>query len=269
MSGPQSRPGAAPKDFHRRWPTLQPPLRPAPSVAASIATLLRDCADPLLLLGVTPELATMDRTMIALDWNPDMIALAWPGDNARRVARLADWKAMPLADASMGGALGDGPVTMLRWPQDVVAVLAELARVVRPGGRVVLRCFATPETPESLEAVCAEAVRGGLSFHAFKLRFNMACARAGGTVTIASATLYETFAAHFPDRRRLGAQAGWSLDTMAEMDAYAGSAYLHCYPKRSELAGLIGDHWPGVHSVVETFGYPAAELCPLLVLDRQ
>jgi SAM-dependent methyltransferase len=259
---------APPRDFQHRWPTLQAPLRPPASVAAQIAEALTPCADPVLLLGVTPELAAIDRHIIALDWNPAMIALAWPGDSATRVARLGDWKAMPLADASVGAAMGDGAITMLGWPHEVAQLLGELARVVRSGGRVALRCFATPEDHPDVAAICAEAMSGARSFHAFKLRFNMAVARESDDRTVTSETLYNRFIERFPDRTALASASGWTLDAIAEIDAYHGSSYIHCYPSRTELADLLTAHWPGSFAFAETSGYPIADHCPLLLLDR-
>ncbi len=257
-----------PRDFHHRWPTLKPPLRPHESVARQIADLLADCADPLLLLGVTPELATIDREIVALDWNAEMIALAWPGDTAARTAQLADWKAMPLPAASVGGAMGDGALSMLGWPREQPTVLAELWRVVRSGGCILLRCFATPHDHPPTEAIAAEAMRGALTFHAFKQRFNMAVAREGEGITVSSARLFERFEQIFPDRAALSDASGWSLDCIAEIDAYAGSGYIHCYPTRAELSALLDVYWPAPFRFVETTGYPSADLCPLLVLER-
>ncbi len=257
-----------PRDFHRRWPTLKPPLRPHESVARQIADLLADCADPLLLLGVTPELAAIERRITALDWNAEMIALAWPGDTTNRQAKLADWKAMPLPAASVGGAMGDGALSMLGWPYEQPVVLAELWRVVRPGGRIVLRCFATPADHPSTETIAAEAMRGALTFHAFKQRFNMAVAREGKDITVSSARLFDRFEQLFPDRAELSAASGWAPDTIAEIDAYAGSGYVHCYPTRAELAALLDLYWPAPTRFTETTDYPSADLCPLLVLER-
>ena len=261
-------PKTLPRDFHHRWPTLKPPLRPPPSVAIQIAALLADCADPILLLGVTPELAAIARQIVAMDWNAEMIALAWPGDSASRRAICADWKAMPLDAASVGGAMGDGVITMLDWPNEQPLLLAELWRVVRPGGRIALRCFATPEDHPPVETIAAEAMRGALTFHAFKQRFNMAVAREGDTIIVSSARLYERFEQLFPDRAALAAASGWSLDTIAEIDAYQGSTYIHCYPSRAELTALLDHWWPAPHRFIETSGYPIADHCPLLLLDR-
>lgn len=219
----------------------------------------------MLLLGVTPELAAIPRRIIALDWSERMRGLAWPGDDSRRRAILADWKALPIAYGAAGGAIGDGSLTMLRYPHETARVLDELARTL-PGGRAVLRCFATPEPFESVEAVCADARAGGLGFHAFKLRFNMASARLDGGPNVTSERLFELFEHAFPDRRALSRASGWSLATIAEIDAYRGSGYMHSYPSIAELEAVA--RGPGRSVRFAPSGdYPLAERCPLMIVD--
>jgi len=270
LADPDPLPGpmtgsAAPRDFQRRWPSLLPPLRPPASVAAQIAALLPVGDQPTLLLGVTPELATITTPLIAADWNPAMIAMAWPGDMPDRWALCADWLHLPLAPASIGAAIGDGALTMLVWPEQHRMLAARLAEALAPGGRIVLRCFATPDPPPDPDAVCADALAGGLSFHAFKLGFNMAIAAREADGNVTSAALHAAFERRFPDRTALAAASGWSLATIAEIDAYRGSAYVHCYPGRAALLALFADI--GRARLVETQGYPFAEHCPLLVVD--
>ena len=257
------------RDFHRRWPTIQPPLRPNADVAAAIGALLEEHGigdDPVLLLGVTPELATVPRRVIALDWSADMIAIAWPGDTADRRAVIGDWKRMPIAESSVAAAIGDGALTMLAWPAEQPLLFEQLRRVIRPGGRIVLRCFATPDPCETIEAVRADAMAGALPFHAFKQRFNMAVSVAEGLPNVASALLHDRFEALFPDRPALSRASGWSFETIAEIDAYRGSRYVHCYPSRAAILDLVPD-WARNVRFVETTGYPLAERCPLLVID--
>ncbi len=256
------------RDFHRRWVTLKPPLRPHPNVAAAISALLPDHGEqaPMLLLGVTPELARIPDWTIAVDWSANMVAAAWPGDSDRRRVVLGDWRKMPLEGGSVAGAIGDGCFTMLRYPDEQPQLLDQLRLCIRPGGRIVIRCFATPEPGETLEQVVAAAWAGGLDFHSFKLRFNMAVALETQHANVRSEDLYEHFEALFPDRRGLAGETGWDPATIAEIDAYKGSHYIHCYPSQRQLTELLPD-WAGAARFVETTGYPLAERCPLFVLD--
>lgn len=69
----------------------------------------------------------------------------------------------------------------------------------------------------------------------------------------------------FSRRAALSAASGWSAATIAEIDHYDGSAYLHCYPSRSALRALAA---PFGAVRFEPWGdYPGAEHCPLLVID--
>lgn len=257
-----------PKDFHHRWPSLKPPLRPAPDIASQIATLLPDSALPVLQLGMTPELADTGMPKIAMDWSAAMIEAAWPGDTQSRRAMLGNWLHMPLPSGSVAAAIGDGPITMLIFPRQAEQLFGKLRDVLMSGGRMVFRCFATPGGHPSLDHLCEDVRAGRFAFHDAKLRFNMAAAReygdAGGN--IASQSLFALFQERFADREALSAATGWSLETIAEIDAYRDSSYVHCYPGRAELekvlAGLgLSSSW------VETCGYAGAELCPLLIVD--
>ena len=278
LSGDPSPDPDSLRDFHYRWPTIQPPLRPTQGVAAAIGVLLAERGVPLagsaggstddatLLLGVTPELAIVPRNVIAVDWNPDMIRIAWPGDTPRRRAIVGDWKRLPLAETSVAAAIGDGALSMLRFPIEQPILFDQLRRVVRPGGRIVIRCFATPDPCETPEQVRTAALAGDLTFHSFKHRFNMAISAAEGLPNIESGQLHIGFERLFPDRAALIAASGWSAETIAEIDAYRGSGSLHCYPSRSQLLDLVPG-WARDARFVETDGYPLAERCPLLVVD--
>jgi SAM-dependent methyltransferase len=255
------------RDFHRRWVTLRPPLRPHPKAAAAIKALLpdHDVDAPVLLLGVTPELAELPSHVVAVDWSANMIALAWPGDTDRRKAMLGDWRKLPLGEASVAAAIGDGCLTMLRYPDEQPLLLEQLRLVVRPGGRAILRCFTTPETGETLDEVREAVLSGSVSFHEFKLRFNMAVALEIEHANVRSEQLFDHFQALFPDRAALTRAAGWDPAAVAEVDAYQGSPYIHCYPSRRQLTELMPD-WARPR-FEETDGYPLAERCPLLVVD--
>jgi hypothetical protein len=78
--------------------------------------------------------------------------------------------------------------------------------------------------------------------------------------------LYDRFEVCFPDRAALAEAAGWTQAAIAEIDAYRGSHYIHCYPSRSRLLELMPS-WAASARFVETEGYPLAERCPLLVID--
>lgn len=258
--------GEVANDFLARWSRSAPPLRPPPPVPAAIARLLpdHDAAAPILLLGVTPELAVLPRFTLAVERSRRMIEGAWPGDSAERRVVVADWREMSLPDRSVSGAIGDGSLSGLLYPDEYGPLFDRLRRIVRPGGRAIIRCFATPETPESLDDVRYAALSGSISFHVFKLRFNMAAAHELGGPNIRSDPAWRRFETLFPDRDLLARATGWSLAQIAEMDCYRDDRDNHSYPSRTELAAALPDF---AVRFVEIEGYPLSERCPLMVVE--
>ena len=85
---------------------------------------------------------------------------------------LADGRALPLADGSMAAVLIDPPYTA-QYAQDLYGVeyprpahlLAEAARVVRPGGRIGFVHFLVPYTPPGCVYVKTIGLSTGMGFH--------------------------------------------------------------------------------------------------------
>ena len=74
--------------------------------------------------------------VVGIDLTPQMLAAARPRARDNRAGLLlADARHLPLADASVDAVFAAGLITNL---PDPVAGLAELARITRPGGRLVL-----------------------------------------------------------------------------------------------------------------------------------
>jgi SAM-dependent methyltransferase len=94
----------------------------------------------------------------AVDAEPSMVQAAArnvPGLDVR-VAVLPD---LPLADGEFDAVTGNFVINAVRDP---LPVLAELARVLRPGGRVALTCWSEPRPPVlsiAVEAITAAGVQ--------------------------------------------------------------------------------------------------------------
>jgi len=85
----------------------------------------------------------------ALDAAPGLLAVArqrLPGGEVRE----GDLEALPFADSSFDAATA---VNSIFYAEDMAAAMRELARVVRPGGRVVVTAWGPPERCEFLTAV--------------------------------------------------------------------------------------------------------------------
>lgn len=219
---------------------------------------------PCLLLGVTPELAVLPGAIVAIDWSDAMIEQVWPGSTPNRAIVQGDWLDMPFAPGSFGAALGDGSLNMLRWPNEYQVVLDWLGSLVRPGGRIVFRCFTSPDVAEPLEELATRSMAGEVAgFHAFKWRLAMSTAQASGTPNVALRAVWEAFEIHFADRALLSHATGWDLATIAEIDDYALSPLEMSFPTKAQLFGIT----PHAR-LVAGHGYELAERCPLLVVDR-
>lgn len=252
--------------LQRHWSLLGPPLKPPPEAVDAYRDILRPRDAEVVLLGVTPELADLGRTVVALDESEQMIAMVWPGDTASRRAIRGSWFDMPFEDATVGLVAGDGCVSVLDTPATRARFFAEVARVLRPGGRAALRAFASPEAPEPLDAVRVRALGGGVSsFH--ELKWRVAMARAAGHCgrTIAVRSIREAFEATFPDREELCDATGWDLATVGTIDAYAESPAIYSFPTAQAFAAEARRFFDDVR-VLSSGNYPFAEQCPMLVL---
>jgi SAM-dependent methyltransferase len=78
------------------------------------------------------QLAAAGAVVLGVDTDPAMLSVAATRSRGRLV--LADARRLPLADASVQAAVA---VATLEFTADPARALAEMARVVRPGGRLV------------------------------------------------------------------------------------------------------------------------------------
>ena len=225
----------------------------------------------VLSLGVTPEIAlhpwAPETFLTAIDASEEMIRNVWPGDTAERRAMQGDWLAMPFADASFDLIVNDAGLLLVAGAAKLRAAAEELRRVLRPGGRAVLRHFARVSPAESLQAI-GEAVeqRKLGNFNELKLRLLMAieAEKAGAGVRLAEA--YECFQQLFPDRAQLAGQLGCDPQTVATIDAYRGREARYTFHSLEEMAqafeGFSLTLGPAGH-------YSSAERCPVLVFTPQ
>jgi SAM-dependent methyltransferase len=253
-------------DYHRHWMLLDAPLRPTPETVGIIERELDLDEADVLLLGVTPELAGLGKTMLAVDGSAAMVSGVWPGDSACRRAMTGNWLDLPLSCASVGAVIGDGCLTVLDSARARRALLGEVARVLKPGRRAVIRVFAGPETFEDLQDIKAQALDGGIeNFHALKWRIAMACTTSDSDRAINVQVIRDAFDKTFPDRAALAARTGWSMASIGTIDVYEGSQTTYCF---ATLAMLVDEAsgWFDEVRVVPSGSYPLAERCPLLVL---
>ena len=249
------------------WSRVGPPLRPNDEVVAAVAGLLAGHSGPTLLLGVTPELATVGTELLAVERNPEVIANVWPGDTPGRRAVAGEWLDVGRLDRRFLAVVGDGSFNNLRWRASYDALFAQLAEVLEPGGRLVVRTFVTPEPGEDLDAVRAAAFAGSIgNFHACKWHVAMAAVTAAGHPDIEVEHILQAFDQAFPDRDELAAATGWELASIDTIDVYRGSAEVYSFPTETQLLATVPAGFAAAFVAAGT--YPLAERCPLVVVDR-
>ncbi|WP_457935560.1 class I SAM-dependent methyltransferase [Mesorhizobium sp. 10J20-29] len=254
--------------YDRRWQQLGAPLRPPPDVVRAVERVLEPAGKTVLLLGVTPELSDLSRSMIAVDSSASMIAKIWPGNDGSRRAMLGDWLALPVEAGSMDCVVGDGCLSAVDSRDARLGLLREIARVLAPDGAASVRLFAAPEQRETLDTVRRDTQAGAVAnFHVLKWRAAMACVSEDADCRIAVQSILDTIHGLFPDRDALASLTGWSRDTIGTIDLYAGSPAVYTFATADILAEEASRYFEDV-SLVASGDYPLAERCPLLVMRR-
>jgi hypothetical protein len=253
-------------NLHQRWAGLKPPLRPNAEVVCALRAATEDRDARVLLLGVTPELACIGRTTVAVDMSAAMIAAAWPGDTDSRRAVHGNWLQMPLRQREFTAVIGDGSFAFL--PLSAYARLFEqLKPLLLPGARLAMRFYETPEGCETIAQLCAAVMAGnGAGFHAFKWRLAMAIAAETGNASIPVVLIHRVFEREFADRAALSAATGWSIEKIAEIDNYAGQDTVFSFPTRREMLNELQDNVLTARFAVSGT-YELAERCPILLAE--
>ena len=223
----------------------------------------------VLLQGVTPELADVGMSLVAIDRSPAMVGAIWPGDTDRRRSVLGNWFALPFCARSFGAVMGDAGLSILEFPASQARIFEELARVLRPGARVAMRVFRRPEPRESVASLREDALAGRVGrFQAFKLRLAMAIVPDGPAPNLPVRRIREVFDREFPDRVALAKRTGWSLDDIATIHLYENSVEVYCFPTERQFASVVPPAFAPIR-FVPVGTYELAERCPLLVTERR
>ena len=138
------------KRIHEWTSPLRPSLEDVEMYKAQI-----EPGSKTLLLGVTLELLPL--ATIAVDHNPKVIEV----HGAHAV--LGDWNELPFG-SEFDAAIGDGCLNVFQGSPELF--FRQARRVLKKGGRLILRTFISPEKKEDLADVLRE--KEGMGFHAFK-----------------------------------------------------------------------------------------------------
>ena len=262
----------------RSWASLGAPQKPSPEDVVITERAISDASRRLdrplkaLLLGVTQELAGCQwptgTEVVAVDNTMAMIETLWPAPRAPAgsSAICADWRDLPLHDASIDIALGDGSFNAVPF-EDWARLCMQLHRVLVTSGtaaiRVFLRCDQA-ETMTELRRLVSEGAIG--SIHALKWRIAAVLQkelRDGVRLCDIWDAWQQIAAAAEPIRGR----PGWRDDQVATLDRYRTSAIAYYFPTAAEFRSSVSP-WFAEQRV--GFGtYELAERCPTFTLERR
>ena len=251
----------------RQWSRIASPLRPHADDIDNLRRTLSNTAGRHLLLGVTPEYASMFDRVVAVDNSEAMIGALWPGNARGKYAIQADWLQLPVRESSCDACIGDGSLNFFACPSQYGVFYRQIQRVLRPGGRAALRIFSRPDAGETRTAVYEDAMRSAIgSFHAFKWRLAMAIAAEAGDSNVRVADIRRMFMELFPDREQLATASGWHLEDIATIDAYRDAVASYSFPTLSEVRDSLPT---GLTEIGLMYGnYELSERCPMLVVER-
>jgi len=251
----------------QQWGKVEAPLRPTQQVVSKLCEGLTSQINPVLVLGVTPELTGALIKVVAVDRSISMIKRLWPGNSPNKRVVCADWLEMKFEDEVFSGAIGDGCLTVLGGPQQAQAFFNNLKMVLSNGTPFRLRAFLRPDNPWTLDELrytCQDP--GDINFHAFKWMLAMHKASQNHDLVSVS-SLLDDFNHYWPDRKVLAAKTGWDLTSIKTIDAYHGSEDIYWFPTSSAITELASKTFNKVR-LEALGGYPLSMQCPILTMER-
>lgn len=220
---------------------------------------------PILLLGVTPELAGICQHLLAVDRSEMMIDKLWIGNSENRKVIQDDWLTMQLPPRSFAASIGDGSLNSVNYPDGHVRIYEQLGKFVVPDGNLIFRVYLTPDFGEKigdLVALCSKEAE--CSFHVFKWRLMMAMTAESGNPNLIIHQVWLQFQNLFPNRERLSHSTGWTTHDIDSIDVYRGSVEVYSFPTKAQLLDAIPPRFERALKPVGT--YELAERCPILVV---
>jgi len=188
----------------------------------------------------------------------------WPGDIPRKRAVVcAHWPALPLRESSRDLVLGDGSFTCTRYPSGFRALAAEVRRVLRDDGMLILRAFIRPIQRERTEDLATDLWRGAIpSFHWFKYRLLLAMQESTER-GVRLEEVYRYWALQNIDEAMLAAQTGWDPLGIRMMELYRGANTVHTFSTLAELEAVLLEFFEVV--AIKTPSDIMGDLCPILL----
>ena len=261
----------------QQWDHVGPPFRPTPEDVGFASAVVRAMSKAKqagaltsILLGVTPELAELlaDTRSIEIDHSIAMINWSWMKfpRAGRATSIAAHWTQLPIQNDCIDIILGDGCNIQLEFPAAYQAWFREMARVLRPGGKVVIRVYVSPDTPERSNAVVDDLMHRRIGNpNVLRMRLFMALQASAATgVQVSDVSAF--WASARIDEKFLTTELGWPAGAIGIFEVFKNMNLRYSFPTLAELRTVFSDHFIELERRVP--GYEIGNRCPTIVLQK-
>jgi ubiquinone/menaquinone biosynthesis C-methylase UbiE len=201
------------------------------------------------LLGVTPGIVAMPlpagSVLVPVDWSEGMIRHVLPraGDAWGALPVRGDWRELPLADSSIDVAFCDLLFPAMPTFDDGELALRELARVLRRGGMLCIRCFVRADPEEKPEQLLRElAERRTPDLAVFRMRLAAAVQGAARSGAVLS-EVWKVFDQRFTDREALARVYAAGPQAFETIERWKNLRFRYAFATLAELSELARPHF--------------------------
>ncbi len=259
------------------WRFVGPPLRPAAEDIAAFHSAITDWQNNhdvpprALMLGVTPELYSMKWPMHtelkALDGSRQMIDAVWPGPKASAI--VGSWTEIPLANKSLDVVVCDGGFGMLRYPDKQRELLAEVRRLLVPGGIFAVRLFSPVGRTGTVIDIFEDLTAGRIaSLDALKLRL-WGALHGSPSAGVQPRTVVAAIRDFVGDFDHLARDHGWALAHVRALGLHLESQATYYLTEAKTVIQMACDELGSFRSLgINHPSYELGDCCPLVTLQR-
>jgi SAM-dependent methyltransferase len=233
-------------DLARRYSALTPPLRISDSERGIYQQLVeqwQDASRPprVLVLGATPDFYHLqwpeETQILAVDRSQAMLSGVWPGTPAQTLC--ADWTAMQLCKESRDIVLCDGGLSFFSYPGELQKLLANVTRIMAPGGLFIVRLYVDGESHQTAEGIYQQFSSGHIrNSQELKLRLWLALQdRDGKGVRLHD--VWSSFEEVCEKLRAQGEVPDWPKAEWESMRAYQGLQDIYYFPSAEQVTVLL------------------------------
>ncbi|MEM8749314.1 MAG: hypothetical protein AAGF28_03375 [Pseudomonadota bacterium] len=255
-------------EMQRNWDRIPPPLRPPSAATKTISDLIEPLSDRGVLLGVTPEFSRFGEAMTAYDRAPMMLENIWPGDTETHKAVQSDWLNLPEDDGAVSFCIGDGSPNTCLYPDSLTAFYKEAARILQPGGLMIMRVFSQPDNAVTMDDVMQRFEnRGYENPSALRLAVYACLASKSAKSTVQLHEAADVIYERLGEPGEMSKRAGYDPDETKMIMIHKSSDDALSIPK-TDLTLEIASQFFSTAKIVSSGDYHMSDHCPLLVATK-